>query len=115
MSMSVVALVSRWLHILSAIAAVGGTIFIRFVFLPAAISVLDPEKLKALRQVLMNRWRKIVHSCVGLLLITGFINFMYAMKTHPNPLYHSIFGIKFLLALVVFYFAIMLSLGREID
>ncbi len=37
-------LVSRWLHILAAITAVGGTIFIRFALLPAMAEMDDTQR-----------------------------------------------------------------------
>ena len=51
-----------------------------------------------------------------LLLVSGLINFIRINRTLPadanKMLYHSLFGIKFLLALVVFFLASALS-GRS--
>lgn len=105
-------LVSRWVHVLSVVVAVGGTIFFRFVLHPAASRVLEGEQLARLRAAVMARWRVVVHACVGLLLISGGINFWMALRTQPEPIYHALFGVKLLAALVVFFLAIALTSSK---
>ncbi len=105
--MDVVVVVSRWLHIGAVIVAIGGAAFLRLVLTPAASSVLSPEDHNRLREAVRSRWAKFVFGCVGLLLLTGGINFaLLAMppKVKPMP-YHAIFGIKFFAALAVFFIA----------
>ena len=109
----VTALVSRWAHILAAIAAVGGTIFARFVLLPSQ-TVLAPEQREALHREMRARWSKIVAASIGLLLISGLYNFVLIVRTESLPRwYHPLFGVKFLIALVIFMIASLLS-GRTI-
>ncbi len=103
----VVVLVSRWLHIGAVVVAIGGAAFLRFVLTPAASSTLSEEDNNRLREAVRARWNKFVQGCVGLLLLTGGINFaMLAMppKIEPMP-YHAIFGIKFFAAMAVFFIA----------
>ena len=104
-------LVSRWLHLLSAIVAIGGAAFALFALLPAAKSVLDDATHERLREAVRGRWAKIVHTCIALLLITGSLNFvLLAMPPKIDPLpYHPLFGVKFLAALGIFYIAIGLA------
>lgn len=107
--LTIVALLSRWVHLLSAIVAIGGAIFTRFALMPAA-AALPAEAHEQLRSRLMPRWRKLVHTCVGLLLVTGSFNFYMAIHDGVKPMpYHPIFGVKFLAALGVFFFAIALT------
>lgn len=105
-------LVSRWVHILSMVVAVGGTIFLRFVLHPAAVRVLSSEQMAELRSAVVARWRVVVHACVGLLLVSGGINFWMALLTKPEPVYHALFGVKLLAAIVVFFLAIALTSSR---
>ncbi|MBI1826634.1 MAG: hypothetical protein HY287_13410 [Planctomycetes bacterium] len=104
-------LISRWIHILSAITAVGGAAYVRFALLPAATSTLNDDVHERLREAIRLRWMKILHACIALLLITGGLNFWILAvppKIHPLP-YHPIFGVKLLAAIAVFWIAIGLS------
>ena len=114
MSMTdVLGLLFRWLHILAAMTAVGGTIFARFVVLPAHAS-LTPEARESLHADMRRRWSKIVMASIGFLILSGFYNFFMIYTSYREILpkwYQMLFGIKFLLALVVFTVASLLS-GR---
>ena len=105
------ALVMRWAHILAAIVALGGSVFLRLVYLPAVASTLPEEPATRLRERILSRWKRIVHTCILLFLVSGFYN--YLVVTGPahkgQPLYHALFGVKFLLALAVFYLALALT------
>jgi len=107
----IVPVIMRWLHIFSAIIAVGGSIFIRFVLVPVGASVLPGEQFIALREKVVGRWRIFVHTCILFLLISGFYNYLVlSLPTHHGQaIYHILFGIKFLLALSVFILAIMVT------
>lgn len=109
--MWIVDLLSRWLHVGTAIVLLGGTAFQWLVLRPAAQALSDAEH-QQLRERVMERWRKIVGLGIGLLLITGFYNYLVA----PNPAdvwkaYHPVMGIKILLALAIFFLASALT-GR---
>jgi uncharacterized membrane protein len=110
--MLILTIISRWIHVLSVVVAVGGSIFMRFVLLPSAMAALDDERHAALRETLLGRWRKVIHTCVALLLISGGFNLWRAIVGGAPPLYHALFGIKFLLALAVFFLAIVLTSSR---
>lgn len=106
-------LIMRWLHILAAITAVGGVIFMRLVLHPTVASNLTDEEHMRLRAPLMKRWKMFVHTCIALFLISGLYNFIVMeMPLHKGQsLYHMLFGIKFLLAFVVFFLAVALTAG----
>jgi uncharacterized membrane protein len=111
MIVNVVDLVSRWLHVGTAIVLLGGAAFQWLVLRPAARQLSDAEHSQ-LRERVQDRWRKIVGIGIGLLLLTGFYNYLVA----PNPAdlwkaYHPIMGIKILVALAVFFLASALA-GR---
>lgn len=108
-----VLLISRWLHLAAAIAAIGGAFFMRVALAPAAAGVLDDEQHRKLRDAIRARWAKVVGACIGILLLTGGLNF--ALLAIPPKIaalpYHPIFGVKLLAALAVFFIASAL-IGR---
>ena len=111
MSVALLPLVMRWIHILSAIVTLGGSIFVRFVLMPSAQQVLDDKAHAQLREAVTKRWMKFVHTCILLFLVSGFYNYIaiQAPAHHGQAIYHMLFGIKFLLALAVFALAIALT------
>jgi uncharacterized membrane protein len=111
-SIDVLSLVMRWLHILAAITAVGGTIFARFVVLPShhVLSEADRQRLHA---EMRAKWSKIVGASIGFLLLSGLYN-IYVIEAHTlapatYKWYRPLFGIKFVLAFVIFGIASLLS------
>lgn len=102
-------LIMRWIHIFSAVLVVGGIVFYRWVYLPAVEKVLSPEDQEALRVPLMKRWKPIIHPPIILFLVSGFYNYFAVTRLlhEDQPLYHALFGVKFLLALPVFALVII--------
>lgn len=109
-------LLSRWLHVLAAIVAVGGAFFMRFVLMPTAMSVLSAEEHDRLRTPLLKRWKIVVHSSIAIFLLTGFYNYLAVtrFRHEGQGLYHGLFGLKFCLAIVVFALAIALTSRGEV-
>jgi uncharacterized membrane protein len=110
-----VSILFRWMHILAAITAVGGTIFMRVALLPS-VSVLSEEQRKALHQAVRSRWVKFVMGAILFLLVSGLYTFLVIKRgqiaTEAKFLYNMLFGIKFLIALVIFFIASALA-GRS--
>ncbi|HEV3341392.1 MAG TPA: hypothetical protein VG125_13570 [Pirellulales bacterium] len=108
------AIVLRWMHILAAMTAVGGTIFMRMALVPS-VSVLPDDQRKALHEQVRSRWVKFVMGAILFLLVSGLINFFRRINAgipaDVKGLYHGLFGVKFLLALVIFFLASALT-GR---
>jgi uncharacterized membrane protein len=109
--------VSRILHVGTAIVLVGGAAFLRFALLPAAVASLTDEEHARLRQAVLARWGKFVHSGIAILLFSGAYNFVRAIWALRDagvrdPLYHALIGIKILLAMGVFFVASVL-VGRS--
>ena len=100
-------LISRVLHILAAIILVGGLFFLRSV-----LAAKGSESWFTERRAIWARW---VGIATLLLLITGFYNFFVihtAAKAGGEELpatYHALFGIKFLLGLLVMFLAAILA------
>jgi uncharacterized membrane protein len=112
----IIGLVSRWIHILAAITAVGGTIFMRMALLPS-VSELADDARKQLHAAVRGRWAKFVMGSIAFLIISGLYN-IYVIETQKkipagdSGLYHALFGIKFLLAFGIFFIASAL-VGRS--
>lgn len=105
----ILGLVFRWLHILAAITAVGGAIFARLVVFPA-LDPLPSDDRATLHAAMRARWSKIVAAAIAFLLVSGLYNFMMIAIQYRLPRwYHPIFGVKFLLALVIFAIASLLA------
>jgi uncharacterized membrane protein len=106
-------ILSRWIHVGTAIVVLGGSVFMRFVLMPAAAALPDAEH-DALRQRVMGRWKKFVMIGIALFLISGFYNYIaVAIPQHKgDKLYHPLIGTKILLAFAVFFLASALT-GRS--
>ena len=114
--MDPVTLLLRWAHVLAAIAALGGLLFARFAFVPAA-EELGAETADRLHAGVRRRWLPWVIGAITLLLASGLANYVLLMrrvKASPELWggdwmgqtgYHALFGVKFLLAMIVFYLA----------
>lgn len=103
----------RWVHVGTAIVVLGGSVFMRFVLMPAAAPLPEADH-DALRGRIMSRWRKIVMIGIALFLLSGFYNYLVvAVPGHKGDgLYHGLMGTKILLAFVVFFLASALT-GRS--
>ena len=111
-------LILRWMHIFGAIMLVGSTIYMRCVHVPAKL--LSGDKLSdSYNEWQRKAWARMVMISSAQLLISGIINLVLIVKRYdfldgdlPARLYHPLLGVKFLLALVVFFLAAALA-GRS--
>ena len=104
----VIQLISRVLHILSAVILVGGLFYIRTILSPAGADACFADR----RSV----WAKWVGIATLFLLVTGFYNFFIIIGQSKAeggvklpPTYHMLFGVKFLLAMMVMFIAAILA------
>jgi hypothetical protein len=109
-------LILRYMHILGAIMLMGGTIFMRFALAPV-VAGLDAGTKASLHEKVRSRWSKFVMLASGLLLVSGLTNLALAGHYTYEPVlgvlsYNMVVGIKFLLALPIFFFASLLA-GRS--
>lgn len=104
----------RALHITAATLAAGGAFFQRFALLPG-LGAMESQVRREAREQVARRWRGIVFTAVGTLLLTGLISYVaYRIpQYHDHPkkgLYHGLLGVKILLALGAFHCATVLAL-----
>jgi uncharacterized membrane protein len=117
--MPAIDVISRWLHVTSAIALMGGAIFAVLAVIPA-LAVLDEETRKQIKTAIRSRWSKVVMIGIALLLATGFYNYLAvtgpAHQGDNKGLYHGLMGGKILIALVVFFLAsVMVGRSAKFD
>lgn len=97
--------VSRVVHIATAITLVGGSVFTLLVLMPSAKTLEDSVHQSFLASII-GRWKRFVHGGVALFLVSGFYNYFRAIPHHKGDgLYHALVGTKMILALVVFFLA----------
>ena len=113
--MDALLLLLRWMHIFGVVILVGGLFFSRFALLPALADTEEDSREK-LQERIRRKWLPWVIIAITFLLVSGLTNFLLFNSTVKSQgwgdgewmkqtSYHAIFGVKFLLALVVFYFA----------
>ncbi len=92
----------RFLHIISAIGLVGGTLFCLAAMRPA-VRLVDDSLQESIIQMTRKRFMRIVHPSLFLLLVTGLVQFMQNLGDYKNAskAVHAVLGIKILLALIV--------------
>ena len=104
----------RYMHILGAIALMGGTIFMRLALRPA-VSTLAQDARMGLHEQVRTRWSKVVMVSTLLLLVSGIANLGLAARYQFDPVfglsYHMVVGVKLLLSLPIFFIAAVL-MGR---
>lgn len=102
-----VALLSRVFHTTCGATLLGGLIYLRFVLAPAVNNAEDNSAEERCFAGRRQAWARCVGICTLLLLASGFYNFLAIVRANEKlpSLYHMLFGIKFLLAFVVFALA----------
>jgi uncharacterized membrane protein len=111
MDLDIVGILLRWMHILAAVTAVGGTIFARLALVPS-LGVLSDETRAKLHEAIREHWARPVQISISFLLISGVINIILMEGQYDLGrvgYYRPLFGIKFLLAFVVFFLASALT------
>ena len=111
-------LILRYMHILGAIALMGGTIFMRLALAPV-VAGMEPTARADFHEKVRRRWAKFVALAAALLLISGITNLGLAAagRYQFEPMmgmqkgYQRLVEIKFLLSLPIFFIASMLT-GR---
>jgi uncharacterized membrane protein len=107
----------RWLHLTASIVLVGGVFHMRFAVLPAMEAVPDPHREAAHVQLRRN-YAMLVRLSMVLLIVTGLVNMILVPKFNTffpadgRSEYSMLVGIKFLLALPIFFIVDMLN-GRS--
>ncbi len=101
------------IHVLAALVA-GGAILFQALALHPTLRSLDESTQSAASNTLADRWRPVAFVLIAILLITGLVTFglrIPVLRENPQKMvYHGLFGVKFLLALVIFHGVAVLAL-----
>jgi hypothetical protein len=103
---AVLAVLMRWIHILSMAVLLGGSMFSRLAF-ARALEGAAPADRGRLSDRAVAAYRGLVLAAMAGLIGSGIYNFM-ARRVYP-PGYHMWFGIKMLLALHIFAVAFLVA------
>jgi uncharacterized membrane protein len=111
-SLDITGIIFRWLHIVGAIIAAGGTIFAAVVLLPAMREV--PEEARPrFHEAVRRKYAMVFHFAMTLLILSGIWNLIPKWREHQDQqAYKTLMGVKILLAMVIFFFGIALT-GRS--
>ena len=120
----------RFLHIASAIGAIGAPLFVRYALIPAAGKTLEDETHSKLRAAINARWKHAVYLFITIFILTGAYQFFVEVRIPDGTaagrlvtarwkefgpddkrIYHMLFGIKVLCAFIIFFLASALA-GR---
>lgn len=90
---------TRWLHISSAVTLIGGLIYGRFVLVPG-LAVAAADAREAIVEKAAQAFRPLVYTAAAALVVSG----LYNILSHPGHTlrYHILFGVKLLLVAHVF-------------
>lgn len=104
-----ISILSRVAHTTCAATILGGLIYLRFVLAPAASQADDASEVAFAGR--RRSWALCVAVCTALLLISGIYNLLLFTDKYQNlpKLYHSLFGVKFLLSLAVMFIAAIVA------
>src|SRR4051812_12665243 len=106
--MKILIIVSRYLHVVSAILAIGGLFFMR-VILPMGLAHADAASRDAVFLSCRRGFKMVIHTAVLLLLLTGVYN-TYSnwedYKLHTR-LMHGLWGPHMLLGLIAMIIALV--------
>lgn len=100
-----IVLISRVLHTASAAVILGGLVYLKYVIAPLAQGSDDRDE--AIYHGRRSAWARLVMIATTFLLLSGFFNLYTILVSSEDlpPAYHMLFGVKFLLAMFVFFVA----------
>ncbi len=109
----VLIVILRWLHIIPAAIAIGGTIFIRFV-LPAATGSLPDDQAREVFLRARRVFKIMLHASILFLIVSGVINSIrfYPAYVQHRPLAIGLWHTHMFLALIVFVISFWSLAGK---
>ncbi|MDQ2731460.1 MAG: hypothetical protein M3Y56_07365 [Armatimonadota bacterium] len=103
----------KWIHVSSACVLVGAVALALWGILPGVRSGGDAPPAN---EILLKRFSMLIHSSLGLLLLTGIYNFWGVLQKdalNHSASYQGILGAKILLFIVVFVLGILLTRAHK--
>ncbi|MCE9592008.1 MAG: hypothetical protein K8S99_15985 [Planctomycetes bacterium] len=110
-TLDLINVVMRYIHIVSAVVAVGGMACILICLTPA-VRVLDESFRDALLKLVHHRFQRVVWVCIAGLTLSGVWRFIQLQQQHAyGKLGHALIGTKILLALILFAIVFLRSVN----
>ena len=112
--MDVLAALSRWLHMISAIVAIGGAFFLWWV-VPVGLAEADAASRDSVLRSMRRKFKRAVHIAVTLLILTGIFNTYRAWWDYKieRGLMHALWGMHVLVGVIVIGLSISLLAKPE--
>ena len=112
--MTALIILSRWVHVMSAVLAIGSTFFMR-VILPKGLAEADAGSREAVFLRCRRLYKMLIHTCILLLILTGAFNSWLNWNDYRlnRPLMHGLWGPHLFLGLVAMGIAIALLSGKQ--
>lgn len=113
--MEVLIVLSRWLHVISAVLAIGGLFFMR-VILPLGLAQADPASREAVFLRCRRAYKMTVHPCILFLLLTGAFNTWRAWPDYKlnTKLMHGLWGPHLFLGLTAIVISLILLAPKQV-
>lgn len=99
----------QWIHLIAAVAAVGGMVFILFILMPS-LRVLGEDQGALLVKTILGRFRWISWGAILLLIGSGLYGIRVRAWEAPWGPYWKLLALKIFLALVVFVISLLMTL-----
>ena len=112
--MEVLIVLSRWLHVVAAVLAIGGLFFMR-VILPLGLAQADAASRDAVFLRCRRAYKMTVHPCILILLLTGAFNTWRAWPDYllDTKRMHAFWGPHVLLGLVAIVLSLVLLAPKQ--
>jgi len=112
--MPILVILSRSLHVISAILAIGGLFYMR-VILPLGLAQADASSRDAVFLRCRRAFKMVIHTAVLLLLLTGAYNTYSAWGDYKldSRLMHGLWGPHMLLGVIAMIIALVLLAPKE--
>jgi uncharacterized membrane protein len=112
--MAVLAIFSRYLHVVAAALVIGGLFFMR-VILPLGLAQADADSRQAVFLRCRRVFKMVIHTCILLLLLSGAYNTYLNWNDYKldRPLMHGLWGPHMLLGLTAMVIALILLAPKE--
>jgi uncharacterized membrane protein len=112
--MNILIILSRYLHVISAVLAIGGLFFLR-VILPLGLAQADAASRDAVFLRCRRAFKMVIHPAVLLLILTGAFNTWAAWNDYKlnKPLMHGLWGPHMLLGLTAMIIALVALAPKE--
>jgi uncharacterized membrane protein len=112
--MVILAVLSRWLHVISACLAIGGVFFIRFI-VPRGLKLLDENQRLPVLLAMRRGFKMVVHTAILLLLVSGIYNTKLAWDKYnlDKAVLHALWGVHILLAGLAFTISLYVLAGAQ--